>query len=201
MHPTTLLLTLLTTTLTLAQEQQHPIMPPSPSPPTLPKIINKHPSSLPNSHVILSDVLGTHRPVNLFAGFIRDSTALSARLEDSSLNTTVLAPLNTAITALPRKPWEDPREYEALGTNAYEGQDGSERAARNLEKFVQAHVVPASPWEEGVKVRSLGGGEVWWETRGEKAVVMPGEVPVERIASRVANGEVWILGGVMNYAS
>ena len=60
--------------------------------------------------------------------------------------------------ALPRKPWEDPKDYEGLGADAYEGEQGEER-------FVEAHVVPASPWKEGVKVKTLEGSEVWWEAK------------------------------------
>ena len=85
--------------------------------------------------------------------------------------------------------------------DAYAGKDGEDRAARNLRRFAEAHVVPVSPWEEGEKVVSMGGGRLWWEKRDGKAVVMPGEVEVERVASQVANGEVWVLKGVVNYAS
>lgn len=155
----------------------------------------------PNGDVILSDVIGTQRQINIFAGFTRDISTISTRFDTSSQNTTVLAPLNSAITSLPRKPWEDPREYAALGANAYEGGDGEDRAHANLRRFTEAHVVPASPWKEGEKVKSVGGGTLWWERKDGKAVVQPGDIEVERIVSRVANGEVWVLKGVVNYAS
>lgn len=113
--------------------------------------------------VILSDVLGNDRSLNIFAGFTRDFAAISQRFEDSSLNTTILAPLNSAIMGLPRKPWEDPEDYDKLGVDAYEGPEGEGRAQRNLRRFVEAHVVPVSPWKEGEKVKTLAGGEVWWE--------------------------------------
>jgi len=113
--------------------------------------------------VILSDVLGRDRAINIFAGFTRDFATVTQRFEDRSLNTTVLAPLNSAIVSLPRKPWEDPEDYEALGQQAYKGDNGEERAKRNVRRFVEAHVVPASPWKEGEKVNTLAGGEVWWE--------------------------------------
>lgn len=67
--------------------------------------------------------------------------------------------------ALPRKPWEDSEDYESLGTEAYKGEPGEERARRNLCRFVEAHVVPVSPWKEGEKVKTLAGGEVWWEEK------------------------------------
>lgn len=155
----------------------------------------------PTGDVVLSDVISTQRTINIFAGFTRDIASVSTRLDTTDLNTTVLAPLNSAITSLPRKPWEDPREYAALGANAYTGKEGESRAQRNMRRFTEAHIVPASPWKEGEKVQSLGGGTLWWESRGGKAVVMPGEVEVEKIASQVVNGEVWVMKGVLNYAS
>lgn len=155
----------------------------------------------PNSDVILSDVIGTQRQIQIFAGFTRDISTVSSRLETSSLNTTVLAPLNSALTALPRKPWEDPREYAALGAEAYEGQDGEDRAHRNLRRFTEAHVVLGSPWKEGEKAETMSGSKIWWEKKGDKVVVQPGEVEVERVLSRVANGNVWALKGVLNYAA
>ena len=115
--------------------------------------------------VILSDVLGNDRSINIFAGFTRDFATISQRFEDSNTNTTILAPINSAIMALPRKPWEDPKDYEGLGADAYEGEQGEERAHRNMRRFVEAHVVPASPWKEGVKVKTLEGSEVWWEAK------------------------------------
>lgn len=74
---------------------------------------------------------------------------------------------------LPRKPWEDPRDYGRLGAEAYEGGSGEERAQRNLRRFVEEHVVPVSPWKEGQRVKALRGGEAWWELREGKKMVRP----------------------------
>ena len=121
--------------------------------------------------VIISDVIGKDRIINIFAGFTRDIDNISKRLDDASQNTTVLAPLNSEILKLPRKPWESPKDYEELGTNAYTGSDGEDRAHKNLRRFVEAHTIPVSPWKEGEKVESLGGGKVWWEGNDGKKVV------------------------------
>jgi hypothetical protein len=121
--------------------------------------------------VILSDVLGKDRSINIFAGFTRDFASISQRFEDSSSNTTILAPINSAIMALPRKPWEDPDDYNNLGADAYEGEKGEERAQKNMRRFVEAHVVPVSPWREGDKQKTLAGGEVWWESKDGKKIV------------------------------
>lgn len=103
---------------------------------------------------------------------MRDIESASRRLEDSAHNTTVLAPLNSAIEALPRKPWEDPRDYGTLGPNAYEGGDGSERAHRNLQRFVEAHMVPINPWLEGKNAKAIGDDQtIWWEMKDGVRVV------------------------------
>ena len=121
--------------------------------------------------VILSDVIGKQRAINIFASFTRDDEAISRRLDDNAQNTTVLAPLNSQIEQLPRKPWEDPQDYETLGENAYEGEGGEDRAQRNLRRFVEAHILPVSPWKEGEKVESLGGREIWWEEKEGQRLV------------------------------
>ncbi|KAL2015594.1 hypothetical protein VTK56DRAFT_5190 [Thermocarpiscus australiensis] len=145
--------------------------------------------------------MGRDRSINLFAGFARDVESASRRLDDPSQNTTVLAPLNSAIEKLPRKPWEDPRDYGALGPDAYEGGEGHDRAQRNLRKFVEAHMVPLSPWTEGKRAMPIGGdGEIWWEERDGRRVIQPGAIKVLNVASTVANGQVWIVEGVRNYA-
>ncbi|THY36563.1 hypothetical protein D6D01_00384 [Aureobasidium pullulans] len=151
------------------------------------------------SGVTISDVLGRERSINIFAGFTRDIESVSKRLEGSQ-NTTLLAPLNTAITRLPRKPWEDPQDYAALGQNAYDGQSGEDRAHRNLRRFVEAHVVPESPWAENQKIQTLGGDTVWWEHKDGKKLIQPGGIEVSSVPNKVANGEVWVLEGARNYA-
>ena len=125
-------------------------------------------SSVPESGagVVISDVIGTDRIINIFAGYTRDVDIIAKRLDDNSKNTTVLAPLNSEMIKLPRKPWEDPEDYHAFGANAYGGSEGESRAQRNLRRFVEAHVVPVSPWNEGEKVNSAGGGQLWWESKG-----------------------------------
>ncbi|PBP18770.1 mitochondrial putative alanine aminotransferase [Diplocarpon rosae] len=141
------------------------------------------------------------RSINIFAGFTRDFAPISQRFEDSQLHTTILAPRNSAIMALDRKPWEDPtgQDYAAFGAEAYEGAKGQERARNNLRRFVEAHVVERSPWAEGEKVPTRGGETLWWEDQGGVRVIQPGNIEVDSVASRVHNGEVWILKGVRNY--
>lgn len=146
------------------------------------------PKSQPS--VPLADILGTHRSLTTFSSLTRLHASTSNLLSNLSVNTTVLAPLNSAIEDLPRKPWEEP----GAGVNAYEGEDGRQKAEDNLKRFVEAHLVQGSPWDG--KLRTVSGGEqgkgreVWWEEREGKRYVMPDGVEVESVASRVANGEV-----------
>ncbi|KAL0935305.1 uncharacterized protein CTRU02_209896 [Colletotrichum truncatum] len=151
--------------------------------------------------VRLSDVMGRDRSINVFAGFTRDIESASRRLDDQAHNTTVLAPLNSAVENLPRKPWEDPKEYQHFGENAYEGDDGQERAQRNIQRFVEAHMVPVSPWPENHKAKAIGDDrDIWWENKDGTKFIQPGNIEVVNVASTVANGEVWIIKEVRNYA-
>ncbi|KAI5859666.1 hypothetical protein GGS23DRAFT_600188 [Durotheca rogersii] len=172
-----------------------PVVPPADQP--------KRPEPPPSQGgVLISDVMGRDRSINIFAGFTRDVGSVSSRLDNSSLNSTVLAPRNSAIEKLPRKPWEDPEDYKALGADAYEGGDGRDRAHRNIRRFVEAHVVPVSPWTEGEKATALldGDRQIWWEMRDGIKVLQPDGIEIDSTASQVGNGEVWVLNGVRNYA-
>ncbi len=110
-------------------------------------------------------------PLHLLTEQSGDIDTISKRFDDNSQNTTVLAPLNSELRKLPRKPWEDPKDYHALGAEAYEGSEGEDRAHKNLRRFTEAHVVPVSPWKEGERVKTVAGNEVWWEEKeGSKRV-------------------------------
>ncbi|KAJ5085302.1 hypothetical protein N7532_010073 [Penicillium argentinense] len=150
---------------------------------------------------IISDVLPKTKGINIFAQLTRDFDSVSSRLNDASKNITVLAPRNSAVQDLPRKPWEDPEDYNKFGeVNAYEGQDGKDRARNNLRRFVEAHLIPVSPWQEGEEVETLGGVKLKWTKEGDKIKIQPGDIEVDNVAEKVANGEVWVLNRVINYS-
>lgn len=180
--------------------------------------ISVAPAVMGPSESILSDVINQERKINIFAGLTRDVSTVADRLESSGHNTTVLAPLNSVMSALPRKPWEDPEEYHNLGADAYEGAEGEQRAEENLRRFVEAHVVPMSPWPENHEAKTLDGRTLWWEevdgarmvsrawsSRKEcgliKLQIRPDNIEVESVPKQVANGEVWLVKSVVNYAS
>jgi len=121
---------------------------------------------------IISDVLPKTKGINIFAQLTRDFEPVASRLNDPSKNITVLAPRNSVIHALPHKPWENPADYSKFGeVDAYEGQEGQDRAKRNLQKFVEAHLIPASPWRNGEEIETLGGEKMKWEKKGDKIFV------------------------------
>ncbi|KAM5355141.1 hypothetical protein ACJ41O_001787 [Fusarium nematophilum] len=186
---------------------QAPLQDPLPHPANRPPL-NGHLPAMPSDNppivnqpsIALADVLGTQRSLTSFSSFARMHPSTDGRLSDLDRNTTVLAPLNSAVDDLPRKPWEQPGDYAALGADAYEGEEGQDRARLNMRRFVEAHLVPRSPWAENERAKTVGGKEIWWVERDGRRVVMPDEVDVERVAGQVGNGELWILKGVLNYA-
>ncbi|KAG8527161.1 uncharacterized protein KY384_008591 [Bacidia gigantensis] len=145
--------------------------------------------------LIISDVIGKESSINIFAGFTRDVNSISKRFDDSDKTTTVLAPLNSELKKLPRKPWEDPEDYNSLGAEAYKGSEGEDRATRNLRRFVEAHIIPASPWEEGKKVESLRGETVWWEKKDGKKLLYSDYFVIKRfnyIPYRKPDGQQYV---------
>jgi len=95
-----------------------------------------------NGDLTISDILPSQRQINIFAGLTRDISSLTTRLESQSpsSNTTLLAPLNSAMSNLPRKPWEDRPD----DTSSVSAESSEDKAAQNLRRFVLEHVVPAN---------------------------------------------------------
>ncbi|KAG6003049.1 hypothetical protein E4U21_002439 [Claviceps maximensis] len=157
----------------------------------------------PQTSVSLSDTIGPQRSISSFSSFTRLNPATAHLLDDLAAKVTVLAPLNSAIDALPRKPWEEPPpDGQEQDEPSHDGQDEQDRAKHNLDRFVRAHIVSGmAPWGEGVRTDTLAGGrKIWWEGREDGArVVYPDGIEVESVAGRVANGELWIVKGVLNY--
>ncbi|KAG6185193.1 hypothetical protein E4U36_001456 [Claviceps purpurea] len=165
---------------------------PSKDPPEKDKISHDKYAPQPQMSVSLSDTIGPHRSISSFSSFTRMNASLVTLLADLSANLTVLAPLNSAIESLPRKPWE-------RSSDDTDAADGPDRASRNMDSFMRAHLLGVAPWREGQKVKTLGGREIWWEGRAGVRVVCPDGIEVERVGGRVGNGELWILKGVLKY--
>ncbi|KAI5780702.1 hypothetical protein DFH27DRAFT_604519 [Peziza echinospora] len=156
---------------------------------------------------MLSDVISIDRGISIFSGFTRSVGEVGIRLEDQQKNTTVLAPSNSVITSLPRKPWENPKDESDASAQGvvkeelYRGESGEERAADNLRRFVEAHLVGISPWEKGKEnsQRTLEGKVVWWDEENGVRKIYPDGIEVDQVKNDVTNGQIWIIKGVINY--
>ncbi|KAI1821808.1 hypothetical protein F4861DRAFT_438933 [Xylaria intraflava] len=157
-------------------------------------------STLTNEELLISDAMARDRSINTFSGYTRDVPAISNRLASPSANSTVLAPVNSFFDGH-EKAWENPDDYKAFGTAAYDGDEGLGRARRNLQRLVEAHIIPVNPWPEGKEARSLLDGDeaIRWERKDGGMVIQPGNIKVQRIASKVGNGEVWIIETARKY--
>ena len=100
------------------------------------------PSTDAPTGIIISDVIGKAQNIAIFSGLTRDIDAVSGRLEDAAQNATVLAPDNTVMKNLKRKPWEDAEDYNKLGAQAYEGSGARSACGRSV-----------SPWSREVHRR------------------------------------------------
>jgi hypothetical protein len=163
----------------------------------MPPLSANDPDSKVSTGIMLSDVIGKAQDIAIFSGLTRDIDSVADRIDDSSKNATILAPSNNVMRSLKRKPWEDPKDYDTFGQNAYGGSDGEDRAHWNLRRFVEAHIIPESPWKEGCKVKSLAGSELWFESKEGKKTIQPSNIEVLSVAEKVGNGEVWIVNGVL----
>jgi len=197
-----LLLFLTLTTLTTAL---HPQQPQSPQRQQQ-QILAAAPSNMasmsdkPSGPPLLGDILPLDKQISIFSGFTRSIESISELLQDRDRNTTVLAPSNVAISRLPRKPWEEPDEDGRAGADIFAGIQGEDRATRNLRRFVEAHCVGVAPWPERAKVKSLEGVEIWWEPAPDgRRRIMPDDIEVLQVKDDVANGQLWVLGDVLNY--
>lgn len=164
-----------------------------------PHLSNNDGGGMDDNAISISDILPQTRKINIFASLTRDVPSVTSRLESIKPEdkTTLLAPLNSAMLALPRKPWED-RPGDESGVSAERSED---KAAQNMKRFVEEHVVLASPWKMGPenKAKTLAGTDIWYKCIDHQMVIMPAGLVVEEVVGRVGNGEVWAVKGVMNY--
>ncbi|KAF5312227.1 hypothetical protein D9619_002507 [Psilocybe cf. subviscida] len=89
----------------------------------------------------LADLLTIETSASIFYSYARE-LELSALLTGTSEKFTVFAPTNKAVMALARKPHEGPKldvEYEMTEEQFHN------RAKRNVEHWVSAHIVPEYP--------------------------------------------------------
>jgi uncharacterized surface protein with fasciclin (FAS1) repeats len=122
------------------------------------------------------------------------------RLADDSTNSTLLAPTNSALQTLPRKPWEDKAEDGQVtrhgSKNSFWNKEAEDKARKNIEEFVASHLVTKYPIEEGKQLPTLKGTYISYKVKGGEKFIDPGNIKAlgEREA---ANGAIWVLDGVI----
>ncbi|BGP14712.1 hypothetical protein JCM10213_002759 [Rhodosporidiobolus nylandii] len=172
------------------------------SPPPLLVMGDDHfvPSS---SSPTLADLLTRSKTARMFYGYSRDSAAVSTLLLDSTGSVTVLAPTDSAITALARKPHQGPPPRNADGGEVRASVEDERAAAEYLERWCKAHIVlervqlEEDGWEER-EYATMAGTMVRFarSADGKGRTLLPGDVEVvgEETAS---NGKVLYLQGTV----
>ncbi|KAH8825782.1 hypothetical protein DL96DRAFT_1609838 [Flagelloscypha sp. PMI_526] len=110
----------------LGMAEQIPITPPSSS--TLPT---------------LADLLTLSSQTSIFFDYARE-LSLSKILADNTKSITVLAPVNKAVIALPRKPHQSPDNQSKVGVVITE-EEYETQSSENVRRWVSAHIIPESP--------------------------------------------------------
>ncbi|KAK9464393.1 hypothetical protein V1512DRAFT_244266 [Lipomyces arxii] len=150
----------------------------------------------------MTDALGVDREISIFAGLVRQVEDLMYRLQDPSLDTLVLAPTNTVMQSLKRKPWEDEVFVERSSP-----MDEERRAMENISRFVLSHVVLGYGFDKPGEKKTCGAGasELWYENnRDGRSFVYADKANGDESKVRVLrsqathNGQVWTVDGVLN---
>lgn len=151
----------------------------------------------PSGPPLLSDIIGINKRCTIMSDYALGLAQVATRLQDSSLLTLVLAPLNSAITSMPVKPWKDTgasgREPEISPMKS------EDNAAANIAKFVKAHVVTMEDKSvvHGMSIRNMLGQTLHVEERGGRRYIQPGNHGVVS-EKEVANGFIWVIDGVID---
>ena len=159
-------------------------LPPLEQQPQLPFLDNSMTPST-SSSPSLTDLL-TRSKSSIFYGYIRESTSISTRLANPLEKTTILAPLNSAILSLARKPHQGPPESVEGHVEGYAGSREDEQdRADYLENWIKRHMIEGKvDFAEGREYETLHDGEKVSFVKGDGVVkykVMPGDVEVVEI--------------------
>ena len=159
-------------------------LPPLEQQPQLPFLDNSMTPST-SSSPSLTDLL-TRSKSSIFYGYIRESTSISTRLANPLGETTILAPLNSAILSLARKPHQGPPEPAEGHVVGYSGSREDEQdRADYLENWIKRHMIEGKvELDEEKEYETLHQGEKVSFVKGSGEVkykVMPGDVEVVEI--------------------
>ena len=123
-------------------------------------------------------------------------------MANDKLNSTLLAPRNSALQSLHRRPWEDEDEDEGSQVIRHgskgdlSSQEIEDKARQNVEQFVAGHVITNSPIQPDIELETLRGTKISYTIKSGEKFIQPGNIKVlgEREA---ANGAIWVLDGVI----
>ncbi|GAA5831710.1 hypothetical protein JCM3766R1_004987 [Sporobolomyces carnicolor] len=156
------------------------------------------------SRPALTDLLTRSRNSRLFYDYVRDSRLVSTRLGDVSEASTVLAPIDSAIVSLARKPHQGPPG--PITAYSLGSREDEHARATYLERWTKRHVVPelVELNKPGPYV-TLGGATVTLvKSEGDNGRttyrVMPGDVEVLEIET-ASNGIILYLKETLNLDS
>ncbi|GCF01536.1 hypothetical protein ZYGM_001669, partial [Zygosaccharomyces mellis] len=117
---------------------------------TLGKIYKKDASSLQQASFDLKEnfrsmnldsIFTLLNDVDLFYSYIREDVPFVNQLTDANEDVVIIAPTNEAITKLGKKPWEFPRNIEALEQQGSSEEEIDAAIHRNILDFVRSHVI------------------------------------------------------------
>ncbi|KAI0658466.1 hypothetical protein C8Q70DRAFT_996021 [Cubamyces menziesii] len=131
----------------------------------------------------LADLLTIESSVSIFYSYARE-TELSKLFTDKDAHTTLLVPTNKAVIALPRKPHEGPapiREGVILSEAEFD-----DLSKKNVERWVSAHIIPASP----ISLTSPGEHATLLEGKNVTITLVDGDANAPEWARVVVDGNV-----------
>ncbi|GAA6005824.1 hypothetical protein JCM11491_004023 [Sporobolomyces phaffii] len=122
-------------------------------------------STLPS----LPSLLTRSKNSRLFYDYVRESTSISTRLADPLEVTTIIAPLNSAIMALERRPHEGAFVADHDVTYALGSREDEQARAEYLESWIKRHLISGRvDLDDPTKVyQTLHGGSAVSFVRGE----------------------------------
>lgn len=145
----------------------------------------------------IADVIPIDRSLTIYSDLVRTSADIQGAFGDAKKRFVVLAPQNSAIVALGRKPWDD--RPDDTDSRRFQGQGGEDRAQENIMRFVQAHILTAERFDEGDRATNLLGEKLYWKRDADgKKRIYPGGIAVVSERNTAVNGDIWVLDGVIN---
>lgn len=144
---------------------------------------------------LLSDIIGIEKKCTIMSDYALGLEKVALRLQSSSTQTLVLMPLNSAISALPQKPWLD----VSGDKSDISPQRNDERAATNIQRFVEAHVIDISTkdFKADHTFVSMSGQKLHLTLKEGEKYIQPGNMLV--VAEKEAeNGLIWVIDGVID---